>query len=65
MTDLPGHNEKVTSDKKLISISHQRYKSGNRDYCSHVSVTFKKTGKFMIVFVRLILGKKEVDGFIG
>ena len=36
---------------------------GNRDYCSHISVTVETTGKFVIVFVRLILGKLEVDGF--
>ena len=54
---LPGHDGKVTSDKNMISISHQGYKGGDRDYCSHFSVTFETTGKFLIVFVRLILGK--------
>ena len=63
MTDLPGHDRKMTSDKTMIPISHQRYKGGNRDYCSHFSVTFQTTGKFLIVFVRLILGKMGVDGF--
>ena len=29
------------------------------------SVTFETKGKFLIVFVRLILGKVEVDGFTG
>ena len=53
------------SDKKVIFMSHQVYKGGNRDYCSHFSVTFETTGKFLIVFVRLILGKVEVDGFTG
>ena len=53
------------SDKKMISISHQGYKGGNRDYCSHLSLTFEKTGKFLIVFVRLILGKVRVDGITG
>ena len=38
---------------------------GNRDYCSHISVTVETTGKFVIVFVRLILGKVGVDGFTG
>ena len=38
---------------------------GNRDYYSHISVTFKTRGKFVIVFVRLILGKVGVDGFTG
>ena len=28
-------------------------------------MTFETTGKFVIVFVRLILGKVEVDGFTG
>ena len=62
---LPGHDGKVTSDKNMISISHQGYKGGDRDYCSHFSVTFETTGKFLIVFVRLILGKVGVDGFTG
>ena len=52
------------SDKKMISISHQGYKSGNRNYCSHVSLTFEARGKFLITFVRLILGKVGVEGFI-
>ena len=65
MTDLPSHDGKVTSDTKLISVSNQRHKGRNRDYCSHFSVTFETTGKFLIVFVRLILGKKEVEGFTG
>ena len=38
---------------------------GNRDYYSHFSVTFETTGKFVIVLVRLILGKLGVDGFTG
>ena len=65
MTDLPGHDGKVKSDKKMISISYQGYKGGNRDYCSHFSVTVETTDKFLIVFVRLILGKVEVDRFTG
>ena len=63
--DLPGHDGKVMSDMKIISISHQGYKGGNRDYCSHFSVTFETTGKFLIVFVRLTLEKMGVDGFTG
>ena len=51
------------SDKEKTSIPHQRYKGGNRDYCSHFSVTFEKAGKFIIVFVRVVLGKGAVDGF--
>ena len=38
---------------------------GNRDYYSHFLVTFETTGKFVIVLVRLILGKLEIDGFNG
>ena len=30
---------------------------GNTDYYNHILVTFETTGKFVIVFVRLILGK--------
>ena len=65
MTYLSGHDGKVTSDKKKISISHQGYKGGNRDYCSHFSVTFETTGKFLILFVRSILGKVGVDRLPG
>ena len=36
-----------------------------RDYCSHISVTFETTGTFLIVFVRLILGKVGLDVFTG
>ena len=46
-------------------MSHQGYKGGNRDYCSHLSVRFETTGKFLIVFLRLILGKVGFDGFTG
>ena len=38
---------------------------GNRDYYSHFLVTFETTGKFVIVLVKLILGKFGVDGFTG
>ena len=38
---------------------------GNRDYYNHILVTFETTGKFVIVFVRLILGKVGVDVFTG
>ena len=55
----------MTSDKKTIFISRQRYKGGNRDYCSHFSATFKTTSKLLIVFVRLILGKVGVDVVTG
>ena len=53
------------SDKKIISNSHPGYKNGNRNYCSHFSETFETTGKFLIVFLILMLGKVEVDGFTG
>ena len=65
MPDLPSQDEKVTSDKKIISISHQGYKGGNTDYYSHILVTFETTGKFLTAFVRLILGKVGVDVFTG
>ena len=65
LKDLPGHDGKVTSDKKMISISHQGYKGINRDYCSHFSVTFETTCKFVIVSVRLVLRKVVVDRFTG
>ena len=38
---------------------------GDRDYYRHISVTFETTGKFVIVFVKLILGKVGVNGFTG
>ena len=57
VTDLPGQDRKMTSDKTMIPISHQRYKGGNRDYCSHFSVTFETTGKFLIVFCKINIGK--------
>ena len=65
LTDLPGNDGKVMSDRKIISIRYERYESGNRDYCSHISVTFETAGKFLIVFVRLILEKVEVDIYTG
>ena len=59
LTDLPGHDAKVTSDKTMISVSYERYNSRNRDYCSHFLVTFETTGKILIVFVTNI-GKSGV-----
>ena len=47
-------------DKKTIFISDQRYKGGNRDYCSHFSVIFETTSKFRNDFLRLVFGKVEV-----
>ena len=49
----------------MICKSSQRYKGKNRDYCSHFSVIFETTRKFLIVFVRLILGQSEVYGVTG
>ena len=49
----------------MTSISHKGYKGGNKDYCSHFSMTFETTSKLLIVFVRLILGKVGVDGLTG
>ena len=58
MTDLPGFDGKVTSDKKMNFISHHWCKGGNRDYCSHFSMILETAGKLLIVFVRLILEKQ-------
>ena len=49
----------------MISLFQKGYKGGNRDYCSHFSVTFETTGKFLTVYVRLIFGKVGVDVFTG
>ena len=65
LTDLPGHEGKMTSDKKMIFVSCQRYKGRNRDYSSHFSVIFDTASKFPIVFVRLIWGKVGVDRLTG
>ena len=65
MTDLPGHGTKVSSDKKTISISHQRYKGGNNDYCSQFSAIFETISKILIVIVRLKLEKQGADGVTG
>ena len=65
LTDLPGNVGKVASDKKIIYISAQMYIDGNRDYSSRFSLTFETADKFLIVFVKLILGKRGVDGVTG
>ena len=57
----------------MIFISDQRFKYGNRDYLNGIqiqfqngnSVTFEAIGNFLVVFVRLILGKVGVDGVTG
>ena len=54
---LMGNDGKMMSDKKVISISHQGYNGKNRDYCSHFSVIFETTGKFLIVFCKTDIGK--------
>ena len=38
---------------------------GNRDYCGHYSLTFETKGKFLIDFVKLILGKVRVEAVTG
>ena len=38
---------------------------GNRNYCSNFSLTFETAGKFLIVFVKLILEKMGFDGVTG
>ena len=63
LTDLPGHDGKMTSDNKIISIPYEGYKGGNRDYCSHFPVTFKTKGKFLIFFYKIDIGKSGVKGF--
>ena len=55
----------MASDKKIIFIPYEDYKDGNRDYYSHSSATFEITSKFLNVFVRLIMRKKGVNGFLG
>ena len=65
MTDLPGHEGTVTADKKMTCNSYQRYKGGNRYYCSNVSAIFETISKFLTVLVRLVLEKVGVDRFTG
>ena len=65
LTYLPNHKKKLTSDKKIIFIYYECHKSGNRDYGSYFSVIFQTTGKFLIVFIRLILEKVGIDRFLG
>ena len=62
---LPGHDGEVTSDQKIICNSYQRYKGRNREYCTHFSMIFETSIKFLIVFERLILGKVGIDEFTG
>ena len=57
-----GPRREVTSDKKMIFISNQSYKDGNRVTAAIFLVIFETTSKFLIVFVRLILRKGKVDG---
>ena len=38
---------------------------GNRDYCSHILVTFETAGKFLIAFVKLILKELELTYLLG
>ena len=65
LTDLPGHDGKLTPDKKMIGNSTQSCKGESRFYCSHFLVIFERTSKFVIVFVKLIMGKVRVEVFTG
>ena len=65
LTDLPGHDRKVTADEKMIFMSDQRNKGGNRDYFNHFPVIFETTSKFLIAFLRLVFRKLGVDGVPG
>ena len=65
LTNLPGHDWRVTSDKEIICKSYQSHKIENIDHCSPFLVIFVTTKKFLIVFVRLVLGKEGVDEEIG
>ena len=65
LTDLPGHDRKVTLDKKMIFYSHQRCEDGNRDYRRLFSVIFETTSKFPIVFLRLVFGKRGLTELPG
>ena len=48
----------VQSDKKMICKLCRRSKGEYGDYCSHFSMTLETSSTFLIVFVRLILGKR-------
>ena len=65
MTELRHHNGKVTSDKKMIFISHQRNKGGKKDFSIHFYVIFETTSKFQLFFISLVFGKLGVDGVTG
>ena len=58
LTDILGHDERVTSDKKIICIPYEGHKGGNRGYCSHFSVIFETAGRFLIVFWGIDIAKK-------
>ena len=61
LTDFPGHDGKVTSDQKMIYI--KGIKLEIEAIAAIVSVAFKTTSKCLTVFVKLVLGKVEVDWF--
>ena len=65
LTDLLGHDRTAMPVNEIICNSYWKYCGRNRDYCSHFSVTFKTTGTFLSVFVRLILGKVGVGRYTG
>ena len=58
-----GPRREIDVRSKRISISSEGYKDENRDSSNHFSKRFETTFKFVVVFVRLILGKVGVDVF--
>ena len=65
LTELPSHGGKVTSDKKIVFKSYNRFKAENGGYGSHFSLFFETTSIFLIAFSKLILEKFGFDGFSG
>ena len=63
LTDFPGHDGKVTSDQKMIYI--KGIKLEIETIAAIISVAFKTTSNCLTVFVKLVLGKVEVDRFTG
>lgn len=65
LTNLPSRYGKEALDKEMTCNSYWSYQGGHRVFGSHFSVIFETPSKFVIVFVRLILGKLWVDRFTG
>ena len=61
LTDLLRHDGKAKPDEKMMFVSQQRCKGGNRDYRSLFSVIFETVSKSSITFLRLVFGKEGVD----